>query len=120
MKNLLLILFAVLSLCQCNPSSSNDHIGEFKATLPDFFESTPSMSEYSKKAAAMLDWTLVIDDKEMVLKLSDREHLRMSYFFEGKSIIGRYKWGDKEVYYPFYFKNKDVAYTWGMEFVRSK
>ncbi len=68
----------------------------------------------------MPDWTLVIGDNELVIKLSNREHLRMSYFIEGKSLVGRYKWGEKEVYYPFYFKNKDVAYTWGMEFVRSK
>ena len=120
MKNFLFILITILLLCQCNQSNTNEYIGEYKTTLPDIIESAPSMPENARRTVGMLDWTIVIGEKELVMKLAGREHLRMSYFIEGKSIIGKYNWGDKVVYYPFYFKNKDVAYTWGMELVRVK
>lgn len=118
MKNYLLILILIFAICSCSQGNNTDYLGEFKSTFPDMMETDKSMPDSMLGAVGMLDWSVIIEEKELTLKLSDKEWLKMSYIVEGKSVIGQYNSGDKVVYYPFYFPNKNVAYTWGMELAR--
>jgi hypothetical protein len=118
MRNCLLLLILIFSLCNCNQENNIEYLGEFKATLPDMMKTDKSMPDSMLRAVGMMNWSLIIEEKELIIKLSGKEYLRMGYTIEGKSVIGQYNWGNKVVYYPFYFPNKNVAYAWGMELAR--
>lgn len=118
MKKTTLIIFVLsLNLFSCSPDRT-EFIGTFESDPRKIFEFKKPLSEKQKELLERLSWKLTVTENEFILYTGEKGPLKMTYFVQGKCIVGEDADSDEEFYFPLYFKDRNSVYGGGQTLKR--